>query len=452
MLPPQTSPPDVPPDELLTRCLADVRATRVRWLWQGRIAKGRLALVIGHPGEGKSWLTMALAAALSLGVPLPGESAGRDPVRVLIASAEDDPGDTLRPRFDALDGDPRLVTIIEGVAAAAGERGLVVPADAAILEAELAAAQRAGQPYGLLVLDPLAAYLPGTMDSHRDVSVRAALAPLARLAQVHGVAIIAVVHLTKAARDAPMLRAQGSIAFTAAARTVLAVGRDPEDGEKTPIRHVVMVKSNVGAPAPGLMFTLEGGRFGWLGESPLEGHDLMAARPDRDGAGGTTQLLAAQAFLRDVLASGSQWSGDVDDAGAEAGFSEATLRRARQGVVAAERVGVPGNVRGSAAWYVRLLGRPALPPSTDPPPPRQKSRKRRGTPPDQGAQPLDGPNSGDSSSIPDLFGVREDQGDQGAQHARVERLGHVEQPNEVGVPLPTGSEDREAPIPWEGDL
>ncbi len=419
-----------PDAELLTRNLSDIVATRVRWLWAGRIARGRLGLVIGHPGEGKSWLTMALAASLTFGAALPGESARRDPARVLVASAEDDPGDTLRPRFDELGGNPRLVTIIDGVTAADGERGLVLPADIAVLRAELDAAQLVGNPYGLLVIDPLAAYLPGNLDSNSNVPVRAALAPLARLAQEYDLAIIAVVHLTKAARDTPMLRTQGSIAFTAAARTVLAVGRDPADPENTPIRHLVMVKSNVGPPAPSLMFTLAEGRFGWLGESPLDGQGLMSARADVRGDGGATQLLAAQQFLRDFLADGPQWSGDVTEAALEAGYSEATMLRARQGVAVVRKFSPPGGVRGAGAWYLRLPGQPDGPPDTDPPAPRPRApRKRRGTPRDQGThQPAEGDQGTHSSEGPKSADLRSEPGlcapptDQGTQHARVESL------------------------------
>lgn len=316
-----------PTDELLTRRLSDVEAAAIRWLWDGRIARARLSLLIGHPGEGKSWAAMAVAAALSLGAALPGETARREPCDVLLASAEDDPADTLRPRFDALGGDPERLMVVDGVRTDEGERGLALPGDIEVLDAELRVAELADRPYSLLIIDPLSAYLPGDLDSHRDVSVRSALAPLARLAEQHGVAILAVSHLTKGSRDTPMLRAQGSIAFTAAARTVLALGRDPQDPDGSPVRHLLMVKSNLGPLAPGLKFTLEGGHFGWLGASDLTGHALMAARGDAEDGGA---LVEAQGILRQILA-----DGDVEAKAAlsqcrDAGVSEATARRARQ--------------------------------------------------------------------------------------------------------------------------
>ncbi|HVB13763.1 MAG TPA: AAA family ATPase [Candidatus Dormibacteraeota bacterium] len=453
---------DLASDRLLTRRLADVEPTRVSWLWRDRVAKGRLSLVIGHPGEGKSWLTMAVAASLTLGVALPGEATARKPIRVLLASAEDDPGDTLRPRFDGLRGDPKLITLIDGVRADHGERGLVIPRDIAVLVAELAAAQLAGNPYGLLILDPLAAYLAGDLDSHRDVSVRAALAPLARLAQTYGVAILAVVHLTKAARDTPMLRTQGSIAFTAAARTVLAVGRNPADPENTPIRHLLMVKSNVGPPAPGLMFTLEGGLFGWLGESPLTGQGLMAPRPEEPDDDSATQILAAQALLRDQLADGPQWSADVDEAAREAGFTLATVRRARQGVAVAEHYSVPGGKRGDGAWHLRLPESPAhTPPNTPPPPPRQRAPGRHATTlvdqgahspdeGDQGAHAHEGSKTADLSSELALFTPPTDQGAQRTRVERLDRLDPSEPPTAAPAAWPDGTPYRLPDAPASG--
>ena len=320
---------DWPTDELLTRHLANVERTQIRWLWQGRIATGRLSLLTGHPGEGKSWVSLALAAALTSGTPLPGETAGRAPCNVLVASAEDDPGDTIGPRFDALGGDPERLVVVDGVQTDDGERGLVLPGDVAVLDAELRVAALAGRPYGLLIVDPLAAYLPASMDSHRDVSVRATLAPLARLAGGHDVAILALSHLTKGSRDTPALRAQGSVAFTAAVRTQLLLGRDPQDGEDSPIRHLVVVKSNIGPEGLGLKFTVADGRFGWLGASTITGRELSARHADTEGRD-SGALAEAEGVLRQILADGPISARDGLQRAADAGVSEPSIRRARQ--------------------------------------------------------------------------------------------------------------------------
>ncbi|MGA9774565.1 MAG: AAA family ATPase [Candidatus Dormiibacterota bacterium] len=320
---------DWPTDELQTRYLSNVERTQIRWLWEGRIATGRLSLLTGHPGEGKSWASLALAAALTRGAALPGETVERPPCNVLVASAEDDPGDTIGPRFDALGGDPARLVVIDGVQTDEGERGLALPKDVAVLEAELRIAQLADRPYGLVVIDPLSAYLPASMDSHRDVSVRATLAPLSRLAAQHDVAILAVSHLTKGSRDTPALRAQGSVAFTAAVRTQLLLGRDPQDGESSPIRHLVVVKSNIGPEGLGLKFTLEGGRFGWLGTSTLTGRDLAARHGDTEAAD-SGAAGEAEDVLRQILADGPVSAKRALTMAADAGVSEASIRRARQ--------------------------------------------------------------------------------------------------------------------------
>lgn len=354
-----------PSDELLVRRLSSIPRTHVRWLWQGRIATGRLSLLAGHPGAGKSWVSLALAATLTRGAALPDETNGREPCNVLLASAEDDPGDTIGPRFDSLGGDPDRFVVIDGVATDDRERGLVLPGDVAVLDAELRLARLADRPYSLVIIDPLAAYLPASMDSHRDVSVRATLAPLARLAQQHDVAILAVSHLTKGIRDTPALRAQGSVAFTAAVRTQLLLARDPQDEEDTPIRHLVVVKSNVGPEGLGLKFTLEGGRFGWLGPSTLTGRELTARSGDTPGRTGSGALAEAESVLRQILAGGPVSAHDGLEAAAQAGVSEASIGRARRALGVTTRKAA---YSGGWEWVLAEGVAPApKPPSRDGP-------------------------------------------------------------------------------------
>ncbi len=191
-----------------------------------------------------------------------------------------------------------------------------------------------------------AADLPGDLDSHRDVSVRAALAPLARLAQQHDVAILAVAHLTKGSRDTPALRAQGSVAFTAAVRTQLLLGRDPQEGESSPIRHVVVVKSNIGPEGLGLKFTVEGGRFEWLGASTVTGRELAARHGDPEGAE-SGALAEAVDVLAAVLADAPVSATEARRECREAGISDRTTDRAKAalGVKA-----VKAGLRGGWVW------------------------------------------------------------------------------------------------------
>ena len=303
----------------LTVNLADVEPQKVDWLWSGWVPQARLSLVIGHAGQGKSWLTLALAAAVSRGWPLPGDDRTRAPRGVLLIGAEDGLADTVRPRLDALGANVRQIVALEGVTTDRGERGFLL-SDVGPLEELLAAGD-----YGLVVIDPLTAFAGGA-DSYKDAEVRGLLAPLAQLAERYGAAIVGVMHLRKGQADTALQRASGSIAWGAAARSVFAVGTDPQAEDGTTERHVLPVKHNL-APAPeGVTFSLEAGRFTWGGRSSLSARQLMAATgPDvEDGA-----LGDAATVLEAILADGPLPAREAARQAREAGVSDASLRRAR---------------------------------------------------------------------------------------------------------------------------
>ncbi len=252
--------------------LADVEPQAVEWLWSGWVPQARLSLVIGHAGQGKSWLTLALAAAVSRGWPLPGDDMNRAPRSVLLIGAEDGLADTVRPRLDTLDADVRRIVALEGVTTERGERGFLL-SDVGALEELLA-----GGDFGLVVIDPLTAFSGGA-DSYKDAEVRGLLAPLAQLAERYGCAIVGVMHLRKGQADTALQRASGSIAWGAAARSVFAVGTDPQAQDGTTERHVLSVKHNL-CPAPeGVTFSLEAGRFTWGGPSTLSATQLVLTNP-----------------------------------------------------------------------------------------------------------------------------------------------------------------------------
>jgi hypothetical protein len=189
--------------------MADVEPEPVEWLWHPYIPLGKLTSVEGDPGVGKSWLTMALGAQVSRGAKLPGASRIAEPGAVLLLTAEDGPGDTLRPRLDTLGADvSRIHAITEPLA--------FTPEGTARLKAEIT---RLGAV--LVIIDPIVAYLPDRTDMNNASAVRPVLARLARVAEETGAAILFVRHLSKGAKDKPMYRGLGSIDFTATCRSVL---------------------------------------------------------------------------------------------------------------------------------------------------------------------------------------------------------------------------------------
>ncbi|CAN5794626.1 hypothetical protein BH24ACT25_BH24ACT25_04750 [soil metagenome] len=201
-----------PADGVSSISFEDIEPEAIGWLWPGYVPLGMLTLLVGDPGLGKSLLTCELAARTS--------RAGGS---VLLASAEDSKGATVRPRLEAADADLGRVYSIslrrDGV-----EEGIALPDDVA--ELEQLVVDRAAR---LVVIDPLMAHLPEAVNSWRDQSVRRALAPLHRMAEAHGCAVLVVAHLNKDRQGHALYRTGGSVGIPAAVRSALLLARDPDD-------------------------------------------------------------------------------------------------------------------------------------------------------------------------------------------------------------------------------
>jgi hypothetical protein len=328
--------------------LSEVFPERVRWLWEGRIALGKLNLVDGDPGTGKSAATTDLAARVSVGRPWP-DGSRCEAGGVVILSAEDGLADTIRPRFDAAGGDPSRAVAVSTIPDAEGnERQIAIPDDLHVIEATIG---RVGAV--LVVIDPLMAFLPGEVNSHRDQDVRRALAPLARLAERSGAAIVVVRHLNKGTGGNALYRGGGSIGIVGAARSGLLIAKHPEDDGR---RVLASIKSNLAPPAPSLVFGLASAESGavrvdWKGESNLDAAALLSAPTDHEER---SALSEAQEFLREVLSDGPQAASAVKREADSAGIAKRTLDRARQSLgVVSEREGEHGK-RGGGRWFWRL--------------------------------------------------------------------------------------------------
>lgn len=329
--------------------IGDVQREAVQWLWAGRLPLGKITILEGDPGVGKSWLTLAVAAAISRGAPLPGQE-DCPPASVLVLTAEDGLADTVRPRLEDMGADLGRVKALVAVRDPKGKTSHFSLVDD--LEHLEGALQGGG--YGLVIIDPLNAYLGTTLDTHRDAALRSVLTPLAALAERYRVAVIAVRHLTKTPRDRAIYRGQGSIAYTAAARVVHLVGFDPGDPSKQR-RVMATVKNNLAAPPLGLAFEIApGGRldqaaFRWLGETDVTPAALLA--PEKDSA-----LDEAVTTLREALAAGPVKVTDLRKEAQELGISWRTFENAKRALKAeAFRLGEKGH-RGRGSWYWRMPG------------------------------------------------------------------------------------------------
>jgi hypothetical protein len=328
----------------------------VRWFWPGRLAWGKLALLQGDAGLGKSLLTLHLAACLTTGRPLPDGSAVVEPAGVIIFNAEDPEEDTTAARLEALGADPGRV-FIPGRSGDDAAEPMSFPTHVAALERALARTQAR-----LVVLDPVTAFLDRGVNCNSEVSVRRALRPLAKLAQRYGCVVLLVLHLNKQGGRRALYRGLGSVAFAAVCRSAWLVAADPAEPGR---RVLAQVKNNNADAQPSLVYALTGAadgppRVSWLGVSNLTAEQLLEAR--RPKAAAAPQRDAACEALAALLAEGAKTSHQVWAMAEKEGISQRTLRRARRALdVRSKRV----YVEGRPVSYWLLPGR-QLPPDVKP--------------------------------------------------------------------------------------
>ncbi|GMV27145.1 MAG: hypothetical protein AMXMBFR58_31760 [Phycisphaerae bacterium] len=332
---------------LRVRCLADVEPTAIRWLWPGRIALGKITMLAGHPGLGKSFLTCDLAARVSAGLPWPDVGDPCPQGQVLILNGEDDPSDTIRPRLDAAGADVSKVHFIDGVDTT--REGEIDPFELARDTRLLRDHIEATPDVRLLVIDPVSAYI-GQVDDHRNSEVRGLLRPLAELAHETGVAIVLVTHLNKGVGEA-INRVIGSIAWAAAARAAWAVIRDPDDDKR---RLLLCLKNNIGLeslgmayriaspPGEGMLAVLSGvGRIEWESEPLSVRADDVLGAPRGEGVLDPAPARAeAAGFLRELLKNGPVGSEQIKVEAKAAGVKWASVRRAKEAIgIVARKIG-----------------------------------------------------------------------------------------------------------------
>jgi putative DNA primase/helicase len=309
--------------------LSDVEREEVRWLWKGFIPLGKITILEGDPGLGKSTVTIDVAARVTAGLPFP-DGTLCEPGNVLMLNAEDDPSDTIRPRLEAAGGNPERAHFVSGTDVLDDLERVVRAIDAR-----------------LVIIDPLTAYF-GKKDSHKDQDVRSMLSPLGIIGQQCGAAILPVRHFNKNSKAPAIYRGAGSIGIGAAARSVLMVAQHPDHSER---RLLSVVKSNLAERPRPIEFMLE--QVGstthvvWLGESQLT-EDAIAAsasEPDDD--------RNLESILLEILQEGPIPPKEALARLRDAGFllSERSVSRARKRFgIKSKRVGF-----GPQAHYLWML-------------------------------------------------------------------------------------------------
>ena len=292
--------------------MSDVELTPVEWLWKPYLPFGKLSVLQGNPGEGKTYFAMHLAAACTNGKLLPNMER-MEPFNVIYQTAEDGLGDTVKPRLIEAGADLDRVLVIDD-----SDVQLTL-SDERIEKAIIENNAR------LVIIDPIQAYLGADVDMNRANEVRPIFMRLGQVAQRTGCAILLIGHLNKAAGMQSLQRGLGSIDIAAAVRSVMFIGKLKHDPTMRILTHE---KSSLAPPGVSLAFSLgdEGG-FRWVGEYDITADEMLSGiEPQRE-----TKTQQAKDLICTLLAGGKQvFSEDIDKAALERGIPGRTVRDAKR--------------------------------------------------------------------------------------------------------------------------
>ena len=292
--------------------MSDVELTPVEWLWKPYLPFGKLSVLQGNPGEGKTYFAMHLAAACTNGKLLPNMER-MEPFNVIYQTAEDGLGDTVKPRLIEAGADLDRVLVIDD-----SDVQLTL-SDERIEKAIIENNAR------LVIIDPIQAYLGADVDMNRANEVRPIFMRLGQVAQRTGCAILLIGHLNKAAGMQSLQRGLGSIDIAAAVRSVMFIGKLKHDPTMRILTHE---KSSLAPPGVSLAFSLgdEGG-FRWVGEYDITADEMLSGiEPQRE-----TKTQQAKDLICTLLSGGKQvLSEDIDKAALERGIPGRTVRDAKR--------------------------------------------------------------------------------------------------------------------------
>ncbi len=291
--------------------MSEIQSQEVSWLWYPFIPYGKLTIIQGDPGDGKTTLVLNIAAWLSKGEGLDSEMKLSEPVNVIYQSAEDGLADTVKARLELAGADCERILVIDEK-----EKSLSMVDE----RLEKAIVQTKAR---MLILDPIQAYLGGGMDMNRANEARDMTKKLGALAEKYQCAIVLIGHMNKAAGNKAAYRGMGSIDFFAVARSVLLVGR--VEGEPN-IRGVVQIKNNLAAFGQPKAFALSEDGFQWLGDYEIMADEVLGGIAPK-----VNKMELAKRMLRELaLASNAVLSNEIFDMADEQGISKRTLENAKR--------------------------------------------------------------------------------------------------------------------------
>lgn len=294
--------------ELKIISMDEVQSKEVNWLWYPYIPYGKITIIQGDPGEGKTTLVLQIIARLTKGESIIDEKE-QSPINVIYQTAEDGLADTIKPRLLSADADCSKVLVIDDRDTPLTMRD--VRLEQAIVETNAK----------LVVLDPIQGFLGADVDMHRANEIRPIMKHISELAEKYKCAIILIGHMNKCSVGKSAYRGLGSIDFQAAARSVLIVGRIKDEPE---VRVVCQTKSSLAPEAKAVAFRLnEETGFEWIGELDITADDLLS------GTVKGTKKQAAMDFLENLLADRQMAQKEIIELARQKGISDKTLRNAK---------------------------------------------------------------------------------------------------------------------------
>ena len=313
---------------------SDIEPKEVKWLWYPYIPFGKVTLLQGDPGDGKSKFMLSLAALLSKGEHLPfADEEEREPITIIYQTTEDDADDTVVPRFNSAGGN--------------GDNLIFIKEDMKSLSFGDNRIREAIEKYNakLLILDPMSSYIGESCSMNNANETRAEFNHLIAVAKETGCAIVIIAHMNKMKDSNPLYRTNGSIDIAGAARSILAIIRTANK-EAPAERYLVQVKSNLAPTGSALLFEVAESGVNFVSEMEMTAEEAFSSLAPKMGRPNETELRAKD-FILEMLQDGEMLANDCEAKLEEAGFKKSTIKKAKK------KAGVVSHKKGFL-WYWSL--------------------------------------------------------------------------------------------------
>lgn len=313
---------------------SEIEPKEVKWLWYPYIPYGKVTLLQGDPGDGKSKLMLSIAALLSKGEPLPfTETEENEPMTIIYQTTEDDADDTVVPRFNSAGGN--------------GENLIFIKEDEKSLSFGDNRIAEAIEKYHakLLILDPMSSYIGENCSMNNANETRAEFNHLIAVAKNTGCAIVIIAHMNKMRDINPLYRTNGSIDIAGAARSILAITRTPNK-EAPAERYMVQVKSNLAPTGSAILFEVAEKGVDFISEMEMTAEEAFQSLAPKMGRPNEKEIKAKE-FLLEMLKDGEMLSSDCEERLEAAGFKKSTIKKAKK------KAGVISRKQGFL-WYWSL--------------------------------------------------------------------------------------------------